>query len=491
MHLKKLSLLTILLLSLGLTGCGSDNLDAVTSSSGDTSSGNGSNTGSGDDTDNSSNEDTVYTASGNLSPKVIQRGQTFTFNYYLDKTPDAAVIYDIDIVGTAIQGTNQDYTISNASTLTFAKGSTTTSLTITTYQKDDVYDARTLSLTFTGNVGEPATINLLISGNVYLNDTGINDYSDGSNFNLGAQPSGDLALQDAAYGLDVIINPNTLANAGGDTQDVSSQFYKNSRDIDNADTEYKGRAGFRFVKIGNDGMPRTANNTNYECVKDEITGLTWQIKGPTNTISPAPVIADRFQMSNKQNYSAANFTYLWNASALGTQGKGWESSLNDGPLEDAGDGNDFANPYCGYRNDLYGRAQSLYCSSGSYANEANFIGACGQTNWMVPTVEQLRSIIDYSKVTDYSSLSLATEHALDSNFFDCASNDCVISNDSNPVYWTSSQVKGAESLAWCINLQTGNVNTCNKDEARKVMLVSSNIPAEFFTQAADDSSESE
>ncbi|MGC3835793.1 hypothetical protein ACPSKX_16925 [Moritella viscosa] len=134
MHLKKLSLLTILLLSLGLTGCGSDNLDAVTSSSGDTSSGNGSNTGSGDDTDNSSNEDTVYTASGNLSPKVIQREQTFTFNYYLDKTPDAAVIYDIDIVGTAIQGTNQDYTISNASTLTFAKGSTTTSLTITTYQ---------------------------------------------------------------------------------------------------------------------------------------------------------------------------------------------------------------------------------------------------------------------------------------------------------------------------------------------------------------------
>ena len=194
-------------------------------------------------------------------------------------------------------------------------------------------------------------------------------------------------------------------------------------------------------------------------------------------------------MSSIQNYSAANFIYLWNASALDTQGKSWDSSLNDGPLEEAGDGNHFANSHCGYRNDFYGRTEPLYCSSGSYANEANFLAACGQTNWVVPTVEQLRSIINYNNVIDYASLNITTDHALSDTFFDCAGNDCVVNNDSNPIYWTSSQVKGADGLAWCINVQTGSVNTCNKNEAHKVMLVSSNIPAEFFTQAADDSEE--
>ena len=226
MHLKKLSFLAILLLSLGLTGCGSDNLDTVSSDNSDSTGDTSDNTSdsSGDNSDDSSGDssgDTTYTASGDFTPKIIQLGQTFTFNYYLDKTADADVIYDIDIVGTA---TSEDYTISNASTLTFAKGSTTTSLTITTYQKDDVYDARTLSLTFTGNTGEPATINLLISGNVYLNDTGITNYSDGSSFDIQTQANDKYMQQDAAYGLDIIINSAATEPDTGDSKDDSKQL---------------------------------------------------------------------------------------------------------------------------------------------------------------------------------------------------------------------------------------------------------------------------
>ncbi|QUM79094.1 DUF1566 domain-containing protein [Moritella sp. 5] len=500
MRLKKLSFLTILLLSLGLTGCGSDNLDAATSGSGNTNNGtdSGDNGDSSGDTDNGSNEDTVYTASGNLLPKIIQRGQTFTFNYYLDKTPDAAVIYDIDIVGTAIQGINQDYTINNASTLTFAKGSTTTSLTITTYQKDDVYDARTLSLTFTGNTGEPAIINLLISGNVYLNDTGISDYSDGSDFNLGAQPGGAPALQDAAYGLDVIINPNALANAGGDTQDPSSIFYKNSRDIDTSNPEYKGKAGFRFVKIANNGMPVIATSHNYSCVKDEITGLLWQVKSTTNTLTNSevdPSLPAKYQMTEERRYNAANFSYPWEASTLSGIGPGWHhgsANNNNNSFTTNTDPAGFANSICGYNSSYGDRELPLYCASGSYANETNFLKVCGKSNWVIPTVEQLRSIMNYGKVSDYSTIA-TKKHALDKTFFDCATEDCVINNngENGSVYWTSSSVKDSEGLAWCVNLQSGNVQTCNKQEYHKVLVVSSNVPSEFFNPVADDSEDTE
>lgn len=538
MHLKKLSFLAVFLLSFGLTGCGSDNLDTIGNGNGDSS--NNEDSSGGEDSDE--NGDITYTANGNLTPKIIQRGQTFTFNYYLDKTPDTDVIYDIDIVGTAIKGTSEDYTISNASTLTFIKGSTTTSLTITTYQKDDVYDARTLSLTFTGNTGEPATLNLLISGNVYLNDTGITDYADGSSFDIQTQANDRYRQQDAAYGLDIIINSAATEPDTGDSKDETKQLYKNAFDVNPNDSEYKGKAGFRFVKIANNGMPVVAgttnydtpfvqNSTNFECVSDEITGLTWQVKGPKNIItheakskSTEPNV---YTMTDAQNYKASNFRYPWQASALGTAGSGWYSGLNKATLDEgAEEGAHYANQACGYPNDVRNNGLPLYCSTGSYADEVNRLGACGKTNWVVPSVEQLRSILDYNDVIDYSVITGTQNHALDDAFFDCKNaGNCIIeknysrwcsfvldgngdivldindnptssciqreSDNSDPVYWTSNQVKGSEQLAWCVNLQTGSVNKCHKREDHRVLVVSSNVPLEFFSPVAttDNSAE--
>jgi len=417
--------------------------------------------------------------------------------------------------------------MSNASALTFAKGSTTTSLTITTYQKDDVYDARTLSLTFTGNTGEPATLNLLISGNVYLNDTGITAYSDGSSFDIQTQTNDKYKQQDAAYGLDIIINSTATEPDVGDSKDDNKQLYKNAFDVNPNDSEYKGKAGFRFVKIANNGMPVTADSTNYECVTDEVTGLTWQVKGPRNIIGhlvkSSPADPDIYIMADEQNYKAANFRYPWQASKLGTPGPGWFSGLNDTTLDEGAEENQhYANQACGYPNEgRYGsdvEGLTLYCSTGSYTDEVNRLGVCGKTNWVVPSVEQLRSILNYSEVVDYSAVQGTTDHALDDNFFDCKNTgNCVIENnyavecyfepdgdggetltcpqvdiyEVDPVYWTSNQVKGSEQLAWCVNMQTGSVDKCHKREDHRVLVVSSNVPAEFFTPVAatDDSAE--
>ena len=495
MHLKKLSFLAILLFSLGLTGCGSENLDAANNSSGDNSGDTGGDNSGDEDGDSGS---TTYTASGDLTPRVIQRGQTFTFTYHLDKTPDVAVNYTISIAGTAVQGASEDYVITNPSTLTFAPGSTTASLTISTNKKDDVYDARTLSLTFTGSTGEPATLPLLISGNVYLNDTGMTTYSDTSNFALSTQANGNYALQDAAYGLDVIINENATANNGGDSQDNSSVFYKNSRDVDISNSEYKGKAGFRFVKIANNGMPVVATSNNYTCVEDEITGLLWQVKSTTNTLTNSetdPALPAKYQMAEEHRYNAANFSYPWEASALSGVGAGWHHGSpnnNNDSFTVSTDPTGFANSQCGYNSGYGDRAFPLYCASGSYANETNFLKVCGKSNWVVPTVEQLRSIMNYQQVSDYGTIT-TDKHALDKTFFDCATEDCVINtNGSNgAIYWTSSSVKGADGLAWCVNLQNGNIQTCNKQEYHKVLVVSSNVPSEFFNPSADDSEDTE
>jgi len=488
MHLKRLSLLATLLLSLGLTGCGGDNLDTVSSGSSD----NTGDTNSGD-TNTGDTSDDSYTATFDTQPRIIQRGQTVTLNYPLDRITPSSLTFSFAITGNAVAGVDADYSISNTSALTFAANSNNATLTITTYVKEDVYDARTLTLTFTDSAGDEFSQPFVIPGNVYLNDTGITDYSDGSDFNLGAQPGGDLALQDAAYGLDVIINPNALANAGGDTQDASSQFYKNSRDVDIASQEYKGKAGFRFVKIGSDGMARTANSTDYECVKDEVTGLLWQVKSTTNTLTNSetdPTLPAKYQMADEQLYNAANFSYPWEASALSGVGPGWHHGSpnnNNDSFTTNTDPTGFANSICGYHSGYGDRDFDLYCASGSYANETNFLKVCGKSNWVVPTVEQLRSIMNYEQVSDYSTI-VTDKHALDKTFFDCAAEDCVINNNgvNGSTYWTSSSVKDSEGLAWCVNLQSGNVQTCNKQEYHKVLVVSSNIPSEFLNPTTDD-----
>ncbi|MFT5878956.1 MAG: hypothetical protein ACI86X_000028 [Moritella sp.] len=491
MRLQKLGFFSILLLSLSLTGCGSENLDPIDSGSavGDNNTGDGTDSGTGGSTDG--NGETIYTATVNTQPRVIQRGQTITLNYPLDGTPTSALTYDLVIGGSAVIGESGDYTISSTSAIIFAAGSNIASLTISTIKKDDVYDARSLSLKITAPNGNVATQQFLISGNVYLNDSGMTAYSDTTDFALTSQAGGDFSLQDAAYGLDVIINSGATANNGGDSQDTSSQFYKNSRDVNINDPEYKGKAGFRFVKIADNGMPLPANNSNHSCVKDEVTGLTWQVKSTYNALSnvePDSSLPAKYEMTDKQRYQASNFSYPWKASALSGVGPGWQNGIdNNGAF--ISEDNLLANSHCGYNSGFTGRDFELYCSTGSYANETNFLKICGKTNWVVPTVEQLRSIINYQKVVDYSDIG-ENKHALDSPFFDCSSKDCVIEkNGQDPLYWTSSSVKGAEGLAWCINLQSGHVQTCNKRESHKVLVVSSNVPAEFFNPSSDNSTE--
>ena len=123
-----------------------------------------------------------------------------------------------------------------------------------------------------------------------------------------------------------------------------------------------GSAGFDFTRLGSNGSVYTGNGDYatepWSCVRDNHTGLVWEIKTDDNSIH------------DKDNL------YAWGGiSAIGR---------DDTPKED----------------DYYDDWNSLVNGS----NKGS--GLCGFTNWKVPTREELRSIVHYGKTspsidTDY------------------------------------------------------------------------------------------
>lgn len=179
-----------------------------------------------------------------------------------------------------------------------------------------------------------------------LNDTGVKQFSS-TNVQF-------VASKEAAPSLSVTAvpdHPGQDANSGRDA-DPST----------NADID--GRAGFSFTKLGADGKPLPSQTLPYtdqpwDCVLDNVTGLTWEVKTPDN--------GPRYY-TNK---------YTWYDSDTKTNG-GNAGSLGDNTL-------------CGKTLDT--------CNTLEYTKYINKFdnnkGLCGHTDWRVPTREELRSILDY------------------------------------------------------------------------------------------------
>jgi hypothetical protein len=76
------------------------------------------------------------------------------------------------------------------------------------------------------------------------------------------------------------------------------------------------------------------------------------------------------------------------------------------------------------------------------------------SGWRMPTVEELRSIVDYTR----------HEPAWDTNVFAGKHDDW---------YWTSMECAWNKSAAWCVNSNNGNVNNNNKNNHNYVRPVRS------------------
>lgn len=224
----------------------------------------------------------------------------------------------------------QDYTFT-AGTVTFLAGETSKTIPVSilsdaTGERDEVF---TLTLSSaSGATIARSTATITIVDRVPINDTGITTCGDASSNQL-ACPQTLFPGQDAEVG-----------------RDISSP----------ASTD--GRAGFEFTKLDAAGGALAANAASWSCVRDEVTGLVWEIKPD--------------DISNLRHRS---HTYAWYNS---------DSSRNGGGAGAQTGG------IC---------AGGISCNTAAYVQAVNAAGLCGSNGWRLPTTQDLISIRDYGSAS--------------------------------------------------------------------------------------------
>jgi hypothetical protein len=184
----------------------------------------------------------------------------------------------------------------------------------------------------------------------------------------------------------------------------------------------EGEKAFDFTKLDQfgDELPDTAND--FACVRDNVTGLIWELKEPVIAAPPASTLR------------AANNRYSFFNSDTGNGGESGEAAA--------------ASTSCPSTTD---------CGLGAYVEEVNETAYCGGANWRLPTIEELMSIADFGR--------LGQSHILDPAFFRFEPD---LSIQNNMYYWTgqTSAEGGGSIAAWVFDISNGNDNTLPKQETQ-------------------------
>ncbi len=182
----------------------------------------------------------------------------------------------------------------------------------------------------------------------------------------------------------------------------------------------KGEKAFDFTKLDafGDELPDSANE--FACVRDNVTGLIWELKEPVISAPPASTLR------------AANNRYSFVSTDAGN---GDEAGIPAAPLSTC--------------------PSTENCGLKVYVEEVNETAYCGGANWRLPTLEELMSIADFSRI--------GQNHLLDPAFFRFEP-DYAIQN--NMFYWTTqtSAEGGGGISAWVFDIRNGNDNTLPKQQ---------------------------
>lgn len=236
------------------------------------------------------------------------------------------------------------------------------------------------------------------SSTVNCAEVGATQIADGIDGDGNPVPAG----QDAHFGRDVLAASGQLTKTGG------------------------GAAGFDFTKLdtsGND-LPETA--TEWSCVRDNVTGLIWEVKAPSNG-----TVGDSLHDADDR--------YNWYKT---------DSSTNGGSVGHADD--DGAICY-GYDNAY----STTYCNTEAFVNRVNEEGLCGANDWRMPKKEELRGIVHYGR----------TQPTIDSNYFP---------NTAIGMYWSGSMNAYDAQFSWVVSFQRGyTYNFSYHDDSYRVRLVRS------------------
>jgi hypothetical protein len=317
-----------------------------------------------------------------ISDASVKEGNTGTtnleFTLTLDDYEDVASIDYATSDNTATTA-NSDY-LEKTGTVAFYSSlvSETISIVINGDTTTEPNETLTLTLSNPSNLqlSNATATGTIIDDEPHLNDTGITwagqynrSYGRGNKKGNDCSTTTITGKQDCHYGRDKTYN-------------------------DNVD----GMAGFSFTKLNVSGVALTNQTASgHVCVKDNITGLIWEVKTTTGTRSK-------------------NKTYRWG----GLTAKGKNHARKKGSYYD--DWNELVN----YANDT---------------SNANTTGGalCGFSDWRVPDIEELASIAHLGKYNP----------AIDQNYFP---NTQYSQSDW---YWSSSPFANGITSAWRLNFNNG------------------------------------
>jgi hypothetical protein len=256
--------------------------------------------------------------------------------------------------------------------------------------------AYTLTVTdANGNsVEDTINVNIRPMPTPLLNDTGF--LQQATNNALTSVQQNDFPGQDGQRGADVIEQNGLIEKAG------------------------RGKAGFDFTRLNANGDEQDASAATWSCVRDNVTGLVWEVKTDDGT------------------FQDKDFTYTW-----------FSDEVNGG-----------------FEGDQTGAGATCLlaeCNTSAYVAAMNAQGLCGFFDWRMPTHKELFSLMH---------LGIANDVAIDEDYFP---NTGQVS--TTPLwYWTS--VPSADGVnsddaqnAWALDFDSGVDNFLNKSTAGRVRLV--------------------
>lgn len=316
---------------------------------------------------------------------------------------------------------------------------------------------------------------------------------------------------------------NTGLNDTGVTSKIGTATTHPLQDADVGRDSIAGKAAFAFTKIDYDGNPLVSNAPagSYACVRDSVTGLTWEAKQrnidtttgeevafkAATTDPDFDIDADGVADVNTQpaiggeDWRAWNALYTWystsdatNGSVRGTTGEYTGMSVTTAPGPQSN--------YCGYRpiaesgrveaartkyqqcleaqaagtptapgpasctmpaiddgQAIDGRVHAANCNTDSYKSEMVFLNVCGRTGWRTPTIEELRGI------SSYQDQKQGINFALFMPFAPPGTNMQLWSGDTVPAGTEQGQT-------YCLDAATGVVLSCAKNVLHSLLMVS-------------------
>nr|WP_223227081.1 DUF1566 domain-containing protein [Vibrio cholerae] len=173
-----------------------------------------------------------------------------------------------------------------------------------------------------------------------------------------------------------------------------------------------GAAGFDFTKLDANGDELAQSASEWSCVSDNHTGLIWEVKQPAGSAGLRDA-AHEYSWYNPDN------------------------SSNGG--------------YAGRQNG--GTCQGSACDTQAFVNAVNSQGLCGASDWRLPSVNELLSIVHNGRI----------QPAIDQAYFP--------HTPQYGWYWSSSPYASGSRNAWNVHFNYGYVDYYSKSYSSHVRLV--------------------